>query len=224
MKLPALKLPRLLPILAVVALTTLQFGTPRPAHADTYQLAVLGSDSEYFFYGMDDAGDVVFSLSNTAFCGPYADGCYATGNTLPGGSTVDAGLTTNSPGLYYDFTRGICVSPQPYSSPCIIGDNGRSAEIIKDPMGLEDLLAFSGSAAPQQLYHGGFGGIFAINGLGDIVFDDGIFDEWYEAIDLSTVSQATSPPLLAAPEPSTLLLLTTGILALGLTFRHRLAH
>jgi hypothetical protein len=58
----------------------------------------------------------------------------------------------------------------------------------------------------------GFGGIFAINSLGDIVFDNGTADVWEEAIDLTTA---------AVPEPASFLLLATGLAAAGLFVARR---
>jgi hypothetical protein len=51
-----------------------------------------------------------------------------------------------------------------------------------------------------------------MNSLGDIVFDDGFIDEAYYAVDLNTAP---------TPEPSTLLLLATGILGAGFIVRRR---
>ena len=51
-----------------------------------------------------------------------------------------------------------------------------------------------------------------MNSLGDIVFNDESNEYWYEAVDLSTA---------VTPEPGSLLLLATGILALAAVARRR---
>ena len=48
----------------------------------------------------------------------------------------------------------------------------------------------------------GNGSFIFMNGKGDIVWNDGSFENWYEAIDLTTAS---------TPEPSTILLVGSGI-------------
>jgi hypothetical protein len=60
-----------------------------------------------------------------------------------------------------------------------------------------------------------------MNRNGDIVFDDGRLDEWFEAIDLSTVPTAVSfasaavPAPEPTPEPTSILLFSTGAIALA---------
>jgi len=76
---------------------------------------------------------------------------------------------------------------------------------------------YAGAASPQLVASGFFTGPLYVNSLGDIVYDNGGLNEWYEAIDLTTTA--------AVPEPSSLLLFGTGALALAgfVTFR-RYAH
>jgi hypothetical protein len=65
---------------------------------------------------------------------------------------------------------------------------------------------------PTTLTQLGGSSIF-VNSIGDAIFDDAFQDNWYEAVDLNT---------LATPEPGSLVLLATGILALlAITFRRR---
>ena len=169
--------------------------------ADTYTIQSLDNDAGRYFYGMDDSGHVVFLRFDTFLCGPAADTCY---ETLSGGSVV--GYSSVAPTFAWDFAAGTCVFPQPFSAPCTISNNGRTAVIAAAPAE-ESLSVFSGSNPPQLLLIAGFAGTFAINGVGDIVFDNGTLDEWYDAIDLSTASAA---PI---PEPVGILLLATGAIA-----------
>jgi len=72
---------------------------------------------------------------------------------------------------------------------------------------------YPGTGTAQFVIAANHGDLLAMNGLGDIVFDDGFNDIAYYAVDLDT--------LAATPEPSSLLLLATGALALAafVTFR-----
>jgi hypothetical protein len=209
MKLPALKLPRLLPILAVVAVTTLQFGTPRPAHADTYSVTgELFWEAQQGFQGIDSSGNVYLDNFNTGVYSTLFDGnLIGTSNVVPNFISDRGGsCTTAVPGVTQYLDDEICNGSR---VAYIVFPNGNS--------GAGALYMYSGTGAPQLAAAAPFGDILAMNGLGDIIFDNGFIDFAYEAVDLTK-----SPP--PTPEPSTLLLLTTGILALGLTARHRLAH
>ena len=186
MRLPAL------PLSLALALSLLTLA-PTPASAATY----LETDNGRSFYGMDDSGNIVLNdLNPGTHCSPSAISCYETIDTATNTYT----WTGLAPTLSWDYTKGTCVSPYPYAGPCSISDNGWTATISYSGL-TENLYGALGSGAPVLLYSGGFGGVFAINGVGDVVFDDGIGDLWAEA----TIT----------PEPTSLILLGTATLALG---------
>ncbi len=93
--------------------------------------------------------------------------------------------------------------------PCSVSDNGRTAFTVSlESNNVIDDLKISLYDRPALLVTQteGITGNLILNGSGDIVFDNGTADEWYEAIDLTAA---------ATPEPSSLLLLATGALAFG---------
>jgi hypothetical protein len=185
---------------AIAVLSCLQFSAPTASYADTYQIVSLQTDNRQFF-GMDDSGHVVFYASFFS-CGDPSHGCY---ETFLNGAPL--GTSSIAPTYAWDYTAGTCVFPQPASGPCLISNNGRTADIAAAQPAGQSLFVLSGSNPPQSLVTAlGIGGVFAINGLGDIVFDNQNLDQWYEAIN-------TTPT--AAPEPGSLLLLGTGAIALA---------
>jgi hypothetical protein len=190
-----------------LALAAILFATPKPVLADTYQIFNLGSDQNYFFYGMDDFGLVVISNPVVPMCG-YST-CYYT--FMNGISTGYSSIAPTS--VYYNVTD-TCSPSVPPGGIVLHGvcNNGREAftgfltpgQVIPDvytgPDPVTDFLA-----------HGGEGFIF-MNSLGDIVWDDHFTENWYLAINTTS----------AVPEPNSLFLLGTGVLAAMGVMRRRL--
>jgi hypothetical protein len=203
-----MRLSRLPFCVALSALFFLQFSAPTASHADTYQIVGLGIDN-VLFYGMDDAGHVVFS-GPSAFCGGQYSGCY--GSDATGWSGV-------APAFSWDNGVGCSPTlPAGTSDLAAVCNNG-SVAFYGHEAGFDFLEGlYSGSNSPQLVTSGFFTLSVHMNGLGDIVFDDGNLDEWFEAIDLST-----APPV-PTPEPTSILLLGPGAIALaGMALRRRRA-
>jgi hypothetical protein len=185
---------------AIPALIAVLFAAPTRSFADTYQTLPLTADSSSF-YGMDDLGHAVFSG-----CGMGSLSCYQTFS-----NGLYTGATTTAPNFAWDFDAAPC-----NIAPCSASDNGRTVTVTTDPINplVDDVDLVTGSSAPQQLFQiRGIAGDIAINGSGDIIFDNGLADEWYQVVDLNTIT----------PEPGSIVLLSTGVLALGtiLTLRRR---
>ena len=176
----------LLSHLLAAAILACAAGTALPAHADTYSIFALTPDNKSFF-GMDDSGHVVFNSGGTYF-------------TFLNGSP--AGTASTAPLFAWDYTANSCSIP-----PCSTTHNGRTASVTLQPDNTKELAIAAGGPAQSLLQtFDGFSGKLALNGVGDIVFDDGTQDEWYEAIDV------TASPV---PEPRSVLLIATGTLGLA---------
>jgi len=191
-----------------LAVAIVLFAVPKSAFADTYQIFNLGSDQNYFFYGMDDFGLVVISNPVAFLCG-YST-CYYT--FMNGIST---GYSSTAPTAVYYSVVDACTPSVPPGGRVLYGacnDNGQEA--------------FTGYLTPDQEYpdvytgpdpvtdflaRGGEGFVF-MNSLGDIVWDDHFTENWYLAINTTST----------VPEPNSLFLLGTGILAALGTMRRRI--
>lgn len=191
--------PRLALSLAVLALV-FALSTATPAHADSFNTFALGNDNTLSFYGMSSTGLVVLDQASDPSCG-FAT-CYF--------SYVNGALTTtSSTAPTFAADNGSACSPtlpSGYSAIKAVCNNGHAA--------------WDGTLSPSQshpgLYDGvspattlgdGSGSFLFVNSLGDVVWNDPTLEEWFEAIP-------------ATPEPSSLLLLATGIAALA-TFAYR---
>jgi hypothetical protein len=213
-----MRLSRLPFCVAIAALFFLQFSAPAASHADTYQIVGLNIDNVQF-YGMDDSGHVVFSTSNS-YCGGQYSVCYG----------HDGDWSGVAPAFSWDNGVGCSPTLPPGTSDlAAVCNNGRVAfygyESGNYP--LEGL--YSGSNPLQLVTSGFFTSSVHMNGLGDIVFDNGYLDEWYEAIDLSTapalsLASVSAPVSEPVSEPASILLLGTGAIALvGMSLRRKRA-
>ena len=193
-----------------IALAVLFFA-PIASHADTYQIVGLGIDNVQF-YGMDDSGHVVFSTGNS-YCGGQYSVCY--------GSDAN-GWSGAAPAFSWDNGVGCSPTLPPGTSDLsAVCNNGKVAFYGYEPGNFPTEGLYSGPDSTQLVTGGFFTLSLHMNGNGDIVFDNGYLDEWFEAIDLSTVPTAHSLASVAVsapettPEPTSILLFSTGAIALA---------
>ena len=100
------------------------------------------------------------------------------------------------------------------SPACGTSANGRTVSaVLGTPT--SDLYVTAGANPPQLVDQVNSLVSYFINGSGDVLFDSGGDGKWYEAIDLTAA---------ATPEPSSLLLIATGVLGIAVfAIRRRLA-
>jgi len=189
-------------------LTSFNALLPSTAHADTYQsvtITVGDADSnDYFLYGIDNTGDFVTDRPN---CDGRGDTCYY---SFISGDRSSSSF--NPPVLDYDNST-VCGTSDLAVEIC---NEGRVAFIAKGPAPSVDTL-YSGIPADLSIVKSGdFGFIHSLmNGNGDIVFDDG--NNFEEYIDVTSRLGVT-------PEPSSFVLLSSGLLGLAGIVRRKLKY
>jgi hypothetical protein len=194
-----MRLSHLLCLAATALAAIAPFAAAVPARADTYDIVALMSDDGYFFYGMDDSGDVIF---DNALGHPGSTSCEFNTWFYSFSNGIFTRVSFAAPVLDWDYNAITCDVP-----PCSVTDNGTTAsESFESDLLTEDLDVTSGSNPPQLLLRTrGFTGDLVINGTGDIVFDNGLADEWYEAVDLSTLQTLPNLPACCRWLPGCLL-------------------
>jgi hypothetical protein len=211
---------RVIPSLALLAISSVTL-FKLPAVADTYQILALANDdlvSE--IYGIDDNKVVLEAPDGAVFCGPDSTGtCYLTFvNGIDVSNSVIPPLL--SPNMGGPMGPGCAPLPVDAVVSAYLCVNGHEAYIgafpappgqSRGPNGIFNgpdpvtNLVFGGIPFPNQQF-------LAENSFGDIVWDDTISENAFEAVDLTSHE---------APEPGTVLLVGTGLLAIG-SIRRRL--
>jgi hypothetical protein len=213
-----MKTSRLLLSAAAVAIAALPSTLPTPALADTFQIFNLGIANSHTVFGIDTAGAVVIQ----SLTGPggallyqtYVAGILINSSTTIPGLTYDNGTPctpTVSPGITWTSGAGATRCNNGHevyyaTFPTPGGPNPEGMDIFTGP-NLTDRLT-DPSVITSTLDQ------VAMNGSGDFAWVDGLDETIFEAVDL------TSPKV---PEPTSLLFLATGSLALVGAIRRRLS-
>jgi PEP-CTERM motif len=191
-----------LPLLAaILPLAATLFLVPARVHADTYQLVDLGNDNGRSIVGIDTSGQVVISNGILFEYQTYSNGVVVnTTSTLPS-LTYDDGTPCSVPSGFAlaQSSESVCNNGRTgFGSR--FNPNGDTSGVYTGPISSLTLFDTSGST------DGAF-----LNASGDFAWSDGVHEENFEAIDLTT------------PEPGSLLLVGTGCLSLFGVLRRKLS-
>lgn len=163
---------------------------PARMRADSLRIVDLGSDQGRFAYGLDDAGTVV--IDNSLYC-PTT--CY---RTYMSGSYT--GTSVMPPDLVFDNGSACPLTITGYVVQAAVCNNG-AVLWTGYKKGHQNMVGvYSGlDPATGQVAVGGEGTLL-LNSNGDLVWDDHFTEQIYEA-------------LVPTPEPGSVVLLATGLLA-----------
>jgi hypothetical protein len=189
-----MKIPKPQLLAAMFSLAAMLSLVPAQLNADTYKIYDLGGTPDgHFVIDIDNLGQVVILDENG---GMFTD--YLTYN-----NGVLVNTTSTLPNLTYD--NGVSCSPPAgfsASSNNTVCNNGRTAfGSFSNPNGDPNGL-YTGPVSSLTLIDGIGETTLKLNSSGDLAWTNGLIEENFEAIDLST------------PEPASLLLVGTGCVSL----------
>jgi hypothetical protein len=190
---------------AIAALVVTPFSALKPALADTYTVYNLGNDQNLAMVGLTVSGAAVIYNGACVFT---SASCYTT--YING---VPVNQSTTAPSLIYD-NGGTCTSLlSGFDINRAVCNNGRIGfgTFYDSTTGLAAGVYTGPDSSPAYLFPGSLDGAF-LNSSGDLLWDNGQANEFFEAIDTSA-----SP----VPEQPTLVLLATGLVALTTLIRRK---
>jgi PEP-CTERM motif len=188
------------------------------AFADTYQFFTLEPTNEGTLYGLDSAGSTVIFLFNSSKCnnnllnpcyGVYVDGFFSYTTDTPPALDYDGGVSCATPAGFKALPIGI----NPIGTA--VCNSGRVVFGARsNPNGDPDGLYAGPYSDPQFIDPGPIPNtpFLFLNSAGDFAFTDGSVEEIFFALDLTTHQ---------TPEPTSLVLLGSGILGLVGVARRR---
>ena len=192
--------------IAVAALSLL--ASPKSAVADTYTIYNLGNADATSVYGIDDAGDVVTRDSN---CGDPLAPCFVTYHL-----GVAISDTVTAPSLAYDDGSSCGSSLSGFNTIHLICNDGHVGfGSLSNPNG-NSSGAYTGASGDLQRI-GSIVDNDVLDAFGDFAWTAGNSEWLYEAYDDTTHDCDPAP----VPEPSTLLLIGSGLIFLTGTLRRR---
>jgi PEP-CTERM motif len=206
---------------AIVAILVVLFSSGGAAWGDSYSIFNLGNDDGHGIYGIDTAGDVVvWSMSG---CGVSAAYCYST--YVDGVATSDG---STAPLLLYDNGTACGSTPAGMNASKEVC-NGQWIGLgsLYNPNG-DSNGAYAGSGSDLEFLGGGSVDQAFVNSAGDFAWTDGQNDEMYVAIrnsqpsfDAVDLSFAQDSAPAETPEPSSLLLMATGLVGVTAAIRRK---
>jgi hypothetical protein len=197
-----MKIPKL-PLLfaAILPLAATPYLVPVRLHADTYKIINLGIDNGRPIVDIDTSGDLIIFNEFTLDYETYTNGVLVnTTSTLPS-LTYDNGTPCSVP-------AGFVAAP----ASKVICNNGRTGFGSRSNPNLDEDGVYTGPDSSLTLVDPfGTADLAVLNASGDFAWQDGIIEDNFEAIDLTT------------PEPNSLLLVGTGCLSVFCVLRRKLS-
>jgi PEP-CTERM motif len=186
---------------AVLPLAATLFLAPAQLRADTYKLVDLGNDNGRSIVGIDTSGQVVIANGILFEYQTYSNGVVVnTTSTLPS-LTYDDGTPCSVPsGFALALSSESVCNNGRTGFGSSFNPNGDTSGVYTGPISSLTLFDTSGSTD-----------VAFLNASGDFAWSDGVHEENFEAIDLTT------------PEPASLLLVGTGCLGLLGVLRKKLS-